>query len=219
MREIDVAHQAEDQREAAGDEEIEAAQRDPVERGVEKQLLLAEHRLEARAARRRRSARSRRRSATRMMSDQTGWRPMNGSCAAPLMRARAPRPSRHRRPRCAKRSRHCVHSPRPRAFRRARPRSTYSGPALSHIAIVSDGFPLLPVKLVRARRPRGGRARAKRPAFVMSAQYLLALRIGPAGRADLGEHRGVVAERLVHVGHDLDDLAERGCPFRRRRLR
>ena len=31
MREIDVAHQAEDQREAAGDEEIQPAQRDPVE--------------------------------------------------------------------------------------------------------------------------------------------------------------------------------------------
>ena len=47
MREIDIPHQAEDQREAAGDEEIEAAERDPVERRVEKKLLLAENRLEA----------------------------------------------------------------------------------------------------------------------------------------------------------------------------
>ena len=48
MREIDVAHQAEDQREAARDQEIKAAEGDPVEAGVEKKLLPPKHRLEAR---------------------------------------------------------------------------------------------------------------------------------------------------------------------------
>ena len=48
MCEIDIAQQAEDQREAAGDEEVETAQRDPVEGSVEKELLLADDRLEAR---------------------------------------------------------------------------------------------------------------------------------------------------------------------------
>src|ERR1700749_813608 len=47
MRQIDVAHEAEDQREAARDEEIEAAQGDPVEHSVEEELLSAEDRLEA----------------------------------------------------------------------------------------------------------------------------------------------------------------------------
>ena len=48
MREIDVAHQAEDQREAARDQKIEPAERDPVERGIEKQFFPAEHGFEAR---------------------------------------------------------------------------------------------------------------------------------------------------------------------------
>ena len=48
MCEIDIAQQPEDQREAAGDKEIEAAERDPVEGSVEKELLLADDRLEAR---------------------------------------------------------------------------------------------------------------------------------------------------------------------------
>ena len=85
MREIDVAHQAEDQREPAGDEEIEPAERDPVEDRVEKKLLLAEDRLEARRpwcedepdqARPQRSA---------MMSDQTGCARRSGSSAVALV--------------------------------------------------------------------------------------------------------------------------------------
>ena len=47
MRQIDVSHEAENQGEAAGDEEIEAAERDPVKHGVEEELLPAEDRLEA----------------------------------------------------------------------------------------------------------------------------------------------------------------------------
>src|SRR5205085_10052618 len=39
---IDVAHQPKDQRESAGDQEIEAAERDAVEDGVEEDLLPAE---------------------------------------------------------------------------------------------------------------------------------------------------------------------------------
>jgi len=42
MRQVDVAHQTEDQREPAGDEEIEPAEGDPVEEGVEKDLFLAD---------------------------------------------------------------------------------------------------------------------------------------------------------------------------------
>ena len=48
VRQIDVSHEAKNQGEAAGDEEIEAAQRDPVQHGVEEELLSAEDRLEAR---------------------------------------------------------------------------------------------------------------------------------------------------------------------------
>ena len=42
MGQIDVAHQPKDQRESAGDQEIEAAERDAVEDGVEEDLLPAE---------------------------------------------------------------------------------------------------------------------------------------------------------------------------------
>ena len=47
VRQIDVAHEAEDQGEAARDQEVEAAERDPVEHGVEEELLPAERLLEA----------------------------------------------------------------------------------------------------------------------------------------------------------------------------
>jgi hypothetical protein len=47
MREIDVSHQSEDQREAARDQKIQPAQRDPVEQRVEENLLLADRVLEA----------------------------------------------------------------------------------------------------------------------------------------------------------------------------
>ena len=40
MREIDVAHQAEDQREAARDQEIKAAEGDPVEAALRKSFFL-----------------------------------------------------------------------------------------------------------------------------------------------------------------------------------
>ena len=46
VRQIDVAHQPEDQREAARDEEIEAAERDAVEQCAEENALAAEHLLE-----------------------------------------------------------------------------------------------------------------------------------------------------------------------------
>ena len=46
VREIDVAHQAEDEREPAGDHEIEAAERDPVQQRVEEHALAAEQLLE-----------------------------------------------------------------------------------------------------------------------------------------------------------------------------
>src|SRR3982074_1451724 len=42
MGEIDIAHQSEDQRESAGDQKIQPAQRDPVEQRVEKDSLLAD---------------------------------------------------------------------------------------------------------------------------------------------------------------------------------
>ena len=48
MREIDVSHQAENEGEPACNEEIKTTERDPVEGGVEEELLPAEHRLEAR---------------------------------------------------------------------------------------------------------------------------------------------------------------------------
>ena len=48
MRQIDVAHQAEDQREAARHQEIKAAERDAVEDGVEENPLPADRLLEAR---------------------------------------------------------------------------------------------------------------------------------------------------------------------------
>ena len=48
VREVDVAHQAEDQREAGGDEKIEAPESDAVEERVDEKTLLAEHVLEAR---------------------------------------------------------------------------------------------------------------------------------------------------------------------------
>src|SRR6266700_7454808 len=40
---------------------------------------------------------------------------------------------------------------------------------------------------------------------------LLALGYRAARQADLGEDRGVIAERLVHVRNDLHDLAEQGA--------
>ena len=46
VREVDVAHQAEDQREPARDHEIEAAERDPVEQRVEEDALAADQLLE-----------------------------------------------------------------------------------------------------------------------------------------------------------------------------
>ena len=42
VRKIDIAHQAENEREPARDHEIEAAERDPVEQGVEEHALAAE---------------------------------------------------------------------------------------------------------------------------------------------------------------------------------
>ena len=48
VREVDVAHQAEDQREAARHQEIEAAERDAVEQRAEEDALAAEHLLELR---------------------------------------------------------------------------------------------------------------------------------------------------------------------------
>src|SRR4029453_2736306 len=47
VRQVDVAHQAEDQGEAAGDQEVEAAERDAVEDGVEKNPLPADRLFEA----------------------------------------------------------------------------------------------------------------------------------------------------------------------------
>jgi hypothetical protein len=47
MRQIDVAHQAEDQGEAACHQEVEAAERDAVEDGVEKDPLSADRLFEA----------------------------------------------------------------------------------------------------------------------------------------------------------------------------
>ena len=46
VRQIDVAHQPEDQGEAAGDEEIESAERDAVQQCAEENALAAEHLLE-----------------------------------------------------------------------------------------------------------------------------------------------------------------------------
>ena len=46
VRQVDVAHQPEDQREAARHQEIEAAERDAVEQRVEEDALAAEHLLE-----------------------------------------------------------------------------------------------------------------------------------------------------------------------------
>ena len=48
MREIDVAHQPENQGEAGGDQKIQSAERDAVEHRVEEQPLLAEDVLKAR---------------------------------------------------------------------------------------------------------------------------------------------------------------------------
>src|SRR5215470_8157961 len=42
MRQVDIAHQPEDQREAARDQEIESAERDAVEDGVEEDFLAAD---------------------------------------------------------------------------------------------------------------------------------------------------------------------------------
>ena len=52
VREVDVAHQTEDQREAGGDQKIKSAERDAVEQGVDEQPLLAEYVLETRRPRR-----------------------------------------------------------------------------------------------------------------------------------------------------------------------
>ena len=52
VREVDVAHQAEDQREPAGHEEVEAAEGDAVEQGVQEDLLAPERRDEPRRPRR-----------------------------------------------------------------------------------------------------------------------------------------------------------------------
>src|ERR1700728_272477 len=48
VRKVDVAHEAEDQREAGSDEKVESAERDPVDQGVDEQPLSAEHVLETR---------------------------------------------------------------------------------------------------------------------------------------------------------------------------
>ena len=50
-----------------------------------------------------------------------------------------------------------------------------------------------------------------RLALQKNTSVLLALRDGSARQADLGEHRRIVAERLVHVRNDLHDLAEQGA--------
>src|SRR5262249_46397763 len=52
MRQINVAHQAEDQGEPARDQEIEPAKRDPVQARVKEELLSAEHGLDASRPRR-----------------------------------------------------------------------------------------------------------------------------------------------------------------------
>jgi hypothetical protein len=51
VREVDVAHQAEDQGEARGHKEIERAQRQPAENGVGEDALAAQHLFHARAPR------------------------------------------------------------------------------------------------------------------------------------------------------------------------
>ena len=78
MRQVDVAHQPEDQREARRDEEIERAERDAAEQRVEEDLLAAQHILEAVGHGAKISHRS---TATRiaMIRVQTGWR-LTNSC-------------------------------------------------------------------------------------------------------------------------------------------
>src|SRR5271166_1703197 len=59
----------------------------------------------------------------------------------------------------------------------------------------------------------GGFARAEEPGASCCARsepnsILLALRVRPAGRPDLGEDVARIAERLMHAGHRLDDFAD-----------
>ena len=52
VRQVDVAHQAEDQRESGGDEKVQPAERDAVEQRIDEEPFLAEYVLETRRPRR-----------------------------------------------------------------------------------------------------------------------------------------------------------------------
>ena len=73
VREIDVAHQAEDQGEAARHQEIEAAERDAVEGRVEEHLLLAENASKP-GGHGANTSQIRATTTTATISDPTGWR-------------------------------------------------------------------------------------------------------------------------------------------------
>ena len=83
VREIDVAHQAEDQREPARHQEIEAAERDAVEQRVEEHALAPEHLLEVRRPDREDQVEQERDREDQATSAQAGWRSMKRLMAPP----------------------------------------------------------------------------------------------------------------------------------------
>ena len=85
VRQVDVAHQPEDQGEAGGDQKIKSAESDAVEQRVDKQPLFTEHLLEPAGHGARTSHRAKM-IATAMTSAATGLRPIH----APARHRRAP---------------------------------------------------------------------------------------------------------------------------------